>query len=63
MNLKDEIQNQAGNYFEMVKWSDNLDPNMWYYVAVQEATNSHELMDKDQSVPELQFTMSTGHKL
>lgn len=27
---------------EMVKWPDNSDENEWYYIAVQEATNSHD---------------------
>jgi len=26
----------------MVEFSDNLNPNMWYYLAVQEASNSHK---------------------
>ena len=26
----------------MVKWPDNSNENEWYYIAVQEATNSHE---------------------
>jgi len=26
---------------EMVTWQDNLDPAVWYYLMVQEATNSH----------------------
>jgi len=26
---------------EMIVWPDNLDPEKWYYTAVQEATNSH----------------------
>ena len=26
---------------EMVTWTDNLDTDAWYYLAVQEATNSH----------------------
>ena len=26
---------------DMVKWADNSDPTAWYYLAVQEATNSH----------------------
>ena len=26
----------------MINWPDNADKNKWYYVAVQEATNSHE---------------------
>ena len=27
---------------EMITWPDNADPNVWYYAAVQEATNSHD---------------------
>jgi len=27
---------------DMAKWSDNLDETVWYYIAVQEATNSNE---------------------
>lgn len=26
---------------DMIKWSDNSDTSVWYYLAVQEATNSH----------------------
>ena len=26
----------------MIVWPDNMDTKMWYYLAVQEATNSHE---------------------
>lgn len=25
----------------MIQWSDNADTSKWYYLAVQEATNSH----------------------
>lgn len=25
----------------MIRWPDNMDPDKWYYAAVQEATNSH----------------------
>ena len=32
-------------------WSDN-DPNAWYYLAVQEATNSHEYARKEDGVHE-----------
>ena len=28
-------------YDGMIKWSDNSDTSKWYYLAVQEATNSH----------------------
>ncbi len=27
---------------DMIKWSDNSDKSAWYYLPVQEATNSHE---------------------
>ena len=27
---------------DMITWPDNADPEMWYYLAIQEATNSHE---------------------
>ncbi len=27
---------------DMIKWPDNSDVNAWYYLAVQEATNSHD---------------------
>ena len=26
---------------DMVTWPDNQDPSQWYYLAIQEATNSH----------------------
>jgi len=35
---------------EMVKWPDN-GTDAWYYLAVQEATNSHEYKEKDKIVP------------
>ena len=37
---------------EMNKWKDNSDTNAWYYLAVQEATNSHDCMQKDDGVHE-----------
>ena len=30
----------------MAKWTDNMNKNAWYYLAVQEATNSHEYKRK-----------------
>ena len=27
---------------DMVQWADNMDPSKWYYLAMQEATNSHD---------------------
>ncbi len=34
-------------YEEMVVWPDNADVDAWYYLAVQEATNSHTYEKKD----------------
>lgn len=31
---------------EMKKWKDNMDETAWYYIAVQEATNSHTHIKK-----------------
>ena len=31
----------------MVTWPDNMDPEKWYYLAVQEASNSHNYVRKD----------------
>lgn len=33
----------------MVTWTDNANPNAWYYLAVQEATNSHYYKFKTNS--------------
>ena len=33
----------------MAKWTDNADTNAWYYLAVQEATNSHYYEHKENS--------------
>jgi hypothetical protein len=32
----------------MNTWLDNADPDAWYYLAIQEATNSHDFRQKDQ---------------
>ena len=32
-----------------------MDVNAWYYLAVQEATNSHISEYKDETVPGMQF--------
>lgn len=34
---------------DMVVWNDNKDENAWYYLAVQEATNSHDYHRKSNS--------------
>ena len=31
----------------MIKWSDNSDASQWFYLAVQEATNSHYYKAKE----------------
>jgi homoserine acetyltransferase len=32
---------------DMVQWPDNMDPFKWYYLAIQEATNSHDYSRKE----------------
>ena len=32
---------------DMIKWSDNADASQWFYLAVQEATNSHYYKTKE----------------
>ncbi len=34
---------------DMIRWPDNADASAWYYLAVQEATNSHEYKDKSDA--------------
>ena len=36
---------------QMIKWVDNRNQDMWYYLAVQEATNTHVPAVKDKAVP------------
>lgn len=31
----------------MIEWPDNMDTDAWYYLAVQEATNSHDYIRKE----------------
>jgi len=40
---------------EMVTWADNADTSVWFYLAVQEATNSHLSQAKEEFVPGLAF--------
>jgi len=40
---------------EMLVWEDNANIDAWYYLAVQEATNSHVPEYKDKIVPGLRF--------
>lgn len=37
---------------DMIIWPDNTDKTKWYYIAVQEATNSHEHQFKEDGVHE-----------
>ena len=34
---------------DMIKWPDNADASVWYYLAVQEATNSHDYSDQSDA--------------
>jgi len=36
----------------MTEWPDNMDKKMWYYLAVQEATNSHDYKRKENPIYE-----------
>jgi len=47
----------------MTKWQDNADLDAWYYLAVQEATNSHEPKFKNKIVPSLLFNYEYWVKL
>jgi hypothetical protein len=40
---------------EMISWPDNANAQAWYYLAVQEATNSHLAEYTDKPVPGLRF--------
>jgi len=41
---------------KMLKWPDNADTETWFYLAVQEATNSHLPEYKDRFVPGQRYT-------
>lgn len=49
--LKRAPQNASDLLEGMIEWSDNANTSAWYYLDVQEATNSHDCKDKDQLVP------------
>jgi len=41
---------------DMIQWVDNSDPDAWYYLIVQEATNSHAADSKEgRMVPGIRF--------
>ena len=41
-------ENSSDLLDSMIKWPDNADASVWYYLAVQEATNSHAYSDKSK---------------
>ena len=41
-------ENSSDLLDSMIKWPDNSDASAWYYLAVQEATNSHTYSDKSK---------------
>ena len=41
-------ENSSDLLDSMIKWPDNSDASAWYYLAVQEATNSHAYSDKSR---------------
>ena len=40
-------ENSSDLLDSMIKWPDNSDASAWYYLAVQEATNSHYYKTKE----------------
>ena len=40
-------ENSSDLLDSMIKWPDNADASVWYYLAVQEATNSHYYQTKE----------------
>jgi hypothetical protein len=47
----------------MINWPDNADPAKWYYLAVQEATNSHVPEYKGKTVPGSQYQYESWVKM
>ena len=45
-------ESEADLLSNMTRWEDNADTNAWYYLAVQEATNSHEYKMKSDGIYE-----------
>lgn len=46
--LNPSSRRQGGLAAGMLQWPDNQDPGAWYYLAVQEATNSHTWKEKGE---------------
>jgi len=47
----------------MITWPDNANTGTWYYLTIQEATNSHERKEKSTQVPETPFYYEKWVKL
>ena len=45
--LKRLPESEDDLHSDMIKWSDNADTSKWFYLAVQEATNSHYYATKE----------------
>ncbi len=39
-------ENESDLLADMIKWPDNMDKTKWYYLTIQEATNSHDYARK-----------------
>jgi len=51
---------EANPHYEWLRvWPDNSDVTAWYYLDIQEATNSHTYHRKGKTVPELTFEYET----
>lgn len=48
---------------DMLTWTDNMDRGQWYYLDVQEATNSHNYERKDTQVPGRSFHFESWTEL
>ena len=44
----------------MITFTDNLDEEAWYYLAVQEAANGHEFVRKDDKIHERWTALKEG---
>ncbi|MGI6205345.1 MAG: S-layer homology domain-containing protein [Anaerovoracaceae bacterium] len=54
------VPSDESHILDGVTWSDNLDKTAWYYIAVQEATNSHDYTRENLTSPDEQWTEFTG---
>ena len=61
--LEREPENESDLLEGMITWPDNQDKNAWYYLAVQEATNSHQYSRKEGKAANLDFNYEKWVKL